>query len=124
MKRLGHPTLLLVHGAWHRKEMWRLLIDELPDVDIRALQLPSSAPVPVDQLGDLYDDATAIRTAVADIGRSCVVLAHSYGGAPTTQALAGVDSVLRVVYLSAWQLDVGESLLSIIGGLRCMAVLL
>lgn len=40
-----------------------------------------------------------------------VVCAHSYGGAPVTEALTGEGKVRRLVYLCAWQLDVGESLL-------------
>jgi pimeloyl-ACP methyl ester carboxylesterase len=40
-----------------------------------------------------------------------VVCAHSYGGAPVTEALAGMGQVRRLVYLCAFQLDVGESLL-------------
>lgn len=110
------PTLVLVHGAWHRKEMWRKLIAELPGIDIRTLQLPSSAPVPISQLGGLYDDAAAIRALVDGIGRPTVVAAHSYGAAPTTQALPGAETVRRVVYISGWQLDIGESVLDEIGG--------
>jgi hypothetical protein len=63
------PTLILVHGAWHRETMWKQLIQELPDVDVRTIQLPSSAPVPVAQLGDLYDDARTIRNIVTFLSR-------------------------------------------------------
>jgi pimeloyl-ACP methyl ester carboxylesterase len=111
------PALVLVHGAWHRKEMWRRLISELPPrIDIRTPQLPSCAPVPPEQLGDLYDDAAAIRAAVDGVGGPCVVVAHSYGAAPASQALPGADNVRRVVFISGFQLDVGESILSHTGG--------
>jgi pimeloyl-ACP methyl ester carboxylesterase len=97
--------------------MWRKLIKEMPPrLDIRTLQLPSSAPVATSQLGDLYDDAAAIRAAVDKVGRPCVVVAHSYGSVPTTQALPGAETVRRVVYISGWQLDVGDSVLDQIGG--------
>lgn len=45
-----------------------------------------------------------------------VVCAHSYGGIPTTQALSGANNVQRIVYLAAFQLDAGDSLLSSVGG--------
>lgn len=113
---MDKPTLLLVHGAWHRKEMWRTLVQHLPyDLDVRTVQLPSSAPVPPSELGDLYDDAATVRAAVEAIGRPTVVVAHSYGGAPVSQGLVGADSVLRLVYLAAFQLDVGESMDSVVG---------
>jgi pimeloyl-ACP methyl ester carboxylesterase len=100
--------------------MWGLLIDELtqmrPDLDIRTIQLPSSAPVPTDELGDLYEDAAAIRNAVDEIDGPVVVMAHSYGGAPTSQGLAGTQNVVRLVYLHGFQLDIGESMESALGG--------
>ncbi|MFI5728749.1 alpha/beta fold hydrolase [Kribbella sp. NPDC051587] len=75
------PTLVLVHGAFHRKEVWTRLLEELPDVDARTIQLPSSAPVSVDQLGSMYDDARAVQDLVLSVDGPVVVCAHSYGGA-------------------------------------------
>ncbi|NMO50133.1 alpha/beta hydrolase [Actinoplanes sp. TBRC 11911] len=111
------PTLLLVHGAWHDKAMWDQLMTEMPDEKIRRIQNPSSAPVPANQLGDMYADARRIRDAALSIDGPVVAVAHSYGGAPTTEALAGLeDKVRRIVYLNAFMLDEGESLLGLVGG--------
>jgi pimeloyl-ACP methyl ester carboxylesterase len=109
-------TLVLVHGAWHRASTWRLLINELPDIDVRTVQLPSSAPVPIAQLGDMYDDARTIRAAVKAVHGPVVVCAHSYGGVPTSQAVADLVQVQRLVYLNAFMLDVGVSMLANSGG--------
>ncbi|NMO55716.1 alpha/beta hydrolase [Actinoplanes sp. TBRC 11911] len=107
------PAMLLVHGAWHRMQMWRKLIEQLPDdLDVRILQSPSSAPVPASELGDLYDDAHAIRAAADAVDGPVVVVAHSYGAAPANQGLAGSANVVRIVSLAGFQLDVGESMLS------------
>ncbi|MBV2355386.1 alpha/beta hydrolase [Streptomyces sp. J2-1] len=110
------PTLVLVHGAWHRESMWHLLREELSDLDVRTVQNPSSAPVAPSRLGDMYADAAAIRAAVESVGGPVVAVAHSYGGVPLTQALAGVSAVKRLVYLNAFMLDVGESVLKVVGG--------
>ncbi|WP_329218769.1 alpha/beta hydrolase [Streptomyces sp. NBC_01485] len=119
------PALLLVHGAWHGPWCWRQLIDELPDVDVRTVALPSSgsssggdpgAPGGPGVLGDLRDDAAAVAEAVAAIDGPVVVVAHSYGGVPVTEALGSVGDVRRLVYLCAFQLEVGDSLLSSVGG--------
>ncbi|MCI2423613.1 alpha/beta hydrolase [Saccharopolyspora sp. K220] len=96
--------------------MWKKLRDELSDLDVRTVQNPSSAHVRPAELGDLYDDANAIRAAVESVGGPVVVAAHSYGGAPTTQALAGLNAVKRLVYLNAFMLDIGESILGVVGG--------
>lgn len=105
------PTLLLVHGAWHGPWCWQLVINELPDVDVRTVALPSSGNDPA-TLGDLRDDAAAVASAVAAIDGPVVVVAHSYGGIPVTEALGAADNVRRLVYLGGFQLEVGDSALS------------
>lgn len=112
----SYPTLVLVHGAWHRTSVWRLLLDQLPDINVQTVQLPSSAPVPVQQLGDMYDDARAIRAAVEAIEGPVMVCAHSYGGVPTSQAVEDLPQVRRLVFLNSFLLDVGESMLANAGG--------
>ncbi|MEU8006493.1 alpha/beta hydrolase [Catellatospora sp. NPDC049111] len=85
------PSLLLVHGAWHGPWAWQQLIDQLSDLDVHTVALPTSGDDPA-TLGDLYDDAAAVNAAVAAISGPVVVVAHSYGGAPVTQA----ERVLRI----------------------------
>lgn len=110
------PTLLLVHGAWHGSWSWTPLQLELRrrGWDVRTIDLPSvhaSDPSAV----RLADDADAIAAAVDEIGGEVALVAHSYGGVPATEA-AKSDSVVHIVYVAAFVLDVGESLLSSIGG--------
>jgi pimeloyl-ACP methyl ester carboxylesterase len=109
------PTLVLVHGAWHGPWAWRRLMDELGDLDVRAVALPSVGPDPA-VLGDLHTDAEAVRSAVSVVDGPVIVCAHSYGGVPATEGLVGLPNVVGLVYLCAFQLDVGESLLSAVGG--------
>jgi pimeloyl-ACP methyl ester carboxylesterase len=108
-------TLLLVHGAWHSSWAWQPLIDELSDVDVVTVDLPSSGTDPR-ALGDLADDAEAVRAALAGIEGPVVVVAHSYGGSPVTEAVRADSGVAHLVYLCAFQLDVGDSLLGSVGG--------
>jgi pimeloyl-ACP methyl ester carboxylesterase len=97
--------------------MWNVLKKHLHNLEVHTVQNPSSALVPPSQLGDLYDDASTIRQKVESLDGPVVVVAHSYGGAPTTQALAGLeDKVKRIVYLNAFMPDLGESLLKVIEG--------
>ena len=110
------PTLLLVHGAFHRHTTWSLLVGELAGLDVRTVQLPSSAPVQVSALGDMYDDANAVRQAVLSVGGPVVLCAHSYGAVPVSEGLAQVDAVKHIVYLNAFLLNVGETMLGNRGG--------
>ena len=109
------PSLLIVPGAWHKPGHFRALVDELPDIDVHIATLTSTGDDPA-VLRDMYADAEVIAQAVAAIDRPVVVLAHSYGGVPTTQGLTGATNVRRIVYLAAFQLAAGDAVLSPNGG--------
>lgn len=113
---MSQPSLLLVPGAWHKPDHLRLLADELPDIEVHTVALTASGDDPA-TLGDMYKDAEAIAVAAAAIDGPVVVVAHSYGGIPATQGLAGASNVQRLVYVAGFQLDAGDSLLSSVGGL-------
>ncbi|MGW2014975.1 alpha/beta fold hydrolase [Streptomyces sp. NPDC001927] len=105
------PTLLLVHGAWHGAWCWEKLTPAL-EADgwrTRAIDLPSTGPR-AGTVG-MQDDARAILRALETIDGPVVVVAHSYGGIPVGQAVAKARNVSHIVFLAAFQLDVGESLL-------------
>jgi pimeloyl-ACP methyl ester carboxylesterase len=108
------PSLLIVPGAWHRPEHFRPLVDELSDIDVRVVRLQSSGDDP-SVLGDMHADADVIEQAAAAVDGPVVVVAHSYGGVPTTQALAHAENVRRIVYLASFQLLTGESALTLSG---------
>ena len=107
------PTVVLVHGAWHGAWCWedvasRLRADGQPVV---VVELPSVAAG-----GDMYDDAQAVHDAIAAVDGETVVVGHSYGGIVITEGAAGVPGVRHLVYVTAFMLDEGESLLSAVGG--------
>ena len=106
------PTVVLVHGAWHGAWCWdevavRLRADGRAVV---AVDLPSVA-----DSGDMYDDARVVRDAIGAIDGDSVVVGHSYGGIVITEAVAGLEGVRHLVYLTAFMLDEGESLADVAG---------
>jgi len=109
------PSVLVVPGAWHKPAHFRLLVDELSDVDVHTVALTSSGDDPA-VLEDMHSDADAIARTAAAIDGPIIVVAHSYGGVPTTQALSRADNVARIVYLAAFQLEAGEALVTPNGG--------
>jgi pimeloyl-ACP methyl ester carboxylesterase len=108
-------SVLVVPGAWHKPEHFRLLVDELSDVDVHTVTLTSSGDDPA-SLQDMHADADVIARAAAGIDGPVVVVAHSYGGVPTTQAFPKAGNVARIVYLASFQLEVGDALTSPNGG--------
>lgn len=111
------PAILLVHGAWHGSWCWDRLVPLLTSAgrDVRTVDLPTVHAADKASRG-LADDADAVRAAIAAVGGPVVVVAHSYGGAPASVASAGVADVEHLVYLTAFALDAGESLLGAVGG--------
>jgi pimeloyl-ACP methyl ester carboxylesterase len=61
-------------------------------------------------LPGMYDDARAIRAVIDGIAGPLIVVAHSYGGVPATEAIAGAPNVVHAVYVAAYMLDVGEGM--------------
>ncbi|MEV0185790.1 alpha/beta fold hydrolase [Streptomyces sp. NPDC050625] len=109
------PTLLLVHGAWHGLWCWEKLELHLiaEGWATRTVELPSAArsDLPnVEPLAGIHRDAQTVLKTLEDIKGPVVVVGHSYGGIPVTQAIANARNVCHVIYLAAYQLDVGESL--------------
>ncbi|MGO2113143.1 MAG: alpha/beta hydrolase [Pseudoclavibacter sp.] len=110
------PTLLFVHGAWHGAWCWESVATRLTERgwDVVAIDLPSVHAENKAELG-MYDDAAAVTSAIEAIDGPVVVVAHSYGGVPTTQG-ADLPNVQHIVYIASFALDIGQSLLAAVGG--------
>lgn len=108
------PTLLLVHGSWHGPWCWEKLAPELDRWQIpwRTVALPCVGDDPK-ALGGVAEDVAVIEKAAALEAGEVVVLAHSYGGVPVTQARFG-SNVSRLIYLGAFMPDAGQSLVDLL----------
>ncbi len=82
--------------------------------EVRTVDLPSVAYRAKPRF-DLFDDAAHLRTKLQQIDGPVVVVGHSYGGAVVSQAAAGLPNVVHLIYVCAFQLDVGESILGVVG---------
>jgi pimeloyl-ACP methyl ester carboxylesterase len=111
------PTVVLVHGAWHGPWCWAGVVQRLEDAGKASalVDLPSSGPDPA-ALGGLHDDIAEVRRVLDGIDGPKVLVGHSYGGLPVAAAAAGRDDVVAVVYVCAFVLDEGATLLGAAGG--------
>ncbi|OBJ85814.1 hypothetical protein A9W96_25805 [Mycobacterium sp. 1245852.3] len=102
--------LLLVHGAFFGSWIWDELRPELSarNWQTQTVDLPSVADRGGPRAG-LFEDADVVRQRIQKVDGSVVVIGHSYGGAVATQAAAGLPNVRHLVYVSALQLDIGET---------------
>ena len=103
-------NVLLVHGAWVDGSSWNAVTALLQrdGYNVLAVQLP---------LTSLPDDVAWTRHVLAERLQGPTVMAgHSYGGAVISGAATGADSVIGLVYASAFLPDQGETL----GGLNAL----
>ncbi|MCE7003024.1 alpha/beta hydrolase [Kibdelosporangium philippinense] len=106
------PTVLLIHGAWHGSWCWDTVVSLLNDRQVVTVDLKSVDDASV----GLAADAQVVRDAAAAIDGPVVAVAHSFGGIVATEGLAGLSNVKHILYVAAFVLDVGESLLQAAGG--------
>lgn len=121
----GPRPIVLVHGAWHDAWCWAMLQAELDRRGLAsyALDLPGHGVAP-EPLTDLYGDAACVAEAVQRAGEDVIVVGHSYGGAVVGEAVARLSNVAHVVFVSAFALHVGESVLSVLRALPSADVVL
>lgn len=111
------PTVVLVHGAWHGSWCWDEVVQRLDAAGqpSATVDLPSSGPDPT-ALGGLHDDVAEVRRVLDGIAGPKVLVGHSYGGLPVAAAATGRDDLAAVVYVCAFVLDEGGTLLGAAGG--------
>lgn len=108
------PTVVLVHGAWHQPvPTWDLVRAELASrgVATDVVRLPSAAP-PASTRPGLTDDIAAVVDLLDRLGEPVVLCGHSYGGMVISEA-GKHRAVAGLVYLAAFCLEEGETVLSI-----------
>ncbi|KAL4947987.1 Alpha/beta hydrolase fold-1 [Aspergillus filifer] len=95
------PTIVFVPGAWHTPTTFDLLLPPLhaagyPTISVHLPSIGAIGPV------KYADDVSSIRKVVAglvEMGQEVVVVAHSYGGCPSTDAVAGLGRKYRTLNL-------------------------
>jgi pimeloyl-ACP methyl ester carboxylesterase len=102
------PTIVLVHGAFADAASWAPVTRELLDRGHTVL-------VPPVYNRSLIEDGGSVRAFVEHIDGPVVLAGHSYGGAVITVA-GEAENVVGLVYVSAYVLEVGESLGQLQGG--------
>lgn len=119
------PAIVLVPGACHFPACFDIFVKKL-QAGCYETHTVAHASVYKDrnnapQITGHQDDAQAIRSIVLPLiqdAKEVIVFAHSYGGRPTTEALAGLGKtrdgnrlggVIHIVYCAAFVGDIGIS---------------
>lgn len=117
------PTLIIVPGSFARPALYdnfTALLKKSGVNDVRIVHTPSVGPFNGRKPGNVSDDVAAIVKVVEEVfadGKEAVLIAHSYGGIPTSQSLKQLAAVNRsdgkgvkkVIYLASVILQEGMS---------------
>jgi pimeloyl-ACP methyl ester carboxylesterase len=124
------PEFIFVPGAWHGPDSFDPTAAELKKLGcvVHGINLPSVGANPL--LQSFTPDAEAVKATLnkaLSSGKDVVMLYHSYGGVVGSEALAeyvkelesgkkeGWGSVRRLVYIAAFVLPEGGSLMAALG---------
>lgn len=123
-------TILLVPGAWHSPDCYDLVAQQLEVAGYKTdkVHLPSFSPL--NHHLDFEADVSQIRKQIesaSNQGQKVVVVAHSYGGIPSNEAIKGLDlktrqqsglpgGVSHLFFCCSFIIAEGQSLISAFGG--------
>lgn len=131
---ISKPVFVFVPGAWHQPKSFTPVLKLLTSVgyEVDAVSLPSvGAEMRNERPVQSWDpDVRAIRDAIlsyVDKGRDVILVCHSYGGAPASQAVQGLSAkdrketgeqgaVLKIVFIAGLLLKKGSFLWESTGG--------
>lgn len=126
------PVFVLAPGAWHGPECFQLVLEKLNALgrETRTVTYPSVGAEPPTKGG--FDDAAerpvrAVVEPLVNEGRQVILVGHSYGGFVISEASKGLGykqrkadgkegGIVLLVYLAAFVLPKGQSVLKMIGG--------
>jgi len=97
------PTIVIVHGAFADASSWNEVIERLQQLDYDVVAPPNP-------LRGVRSDSTYIASFLNQISGPVLLVAHSYGGAVTSNAAAKASNVVGLVYVSALIPEEGERL--------------
>ncbi len=123
MSQAEKPTIVLVHGAWHDSSCWDATREELtkhsyPSVVVKLPSVGSNPPV-----ASHHEDTAAVRKELERVivseGKEVVLVMHSYGGIPGSEAVTGLEKaarkekggVIHALFIAAFLVPKGNSLM-------------
>jgi pimeloyl-ACP methyl ester carboxylesterase len=116
------PHIVLIPGAWHTGACYDVIVPLLEDAgySTTALTLPSvGAEPPVTSTNEDVAFTHSTVSSLVDAGKDVVVVMHSYGAIPGSDAMIGLSKsersgegleggVVALVYICAWMMPEGK----------------
>ena len=126
------PTVVIVPGGWHSSNAYEDFASSLqkagyPTAITKLLSLNPQDPSKCDCRSDAASVREQLLPLLENDGKDVIILCHSYGGIPAGGAAYGLSKsarnhrgktggVLGLIYLTAFVVPEGESLVNYLGG--------
>ncbi len=96
------PTIVFVHGAFAESSSWNGVLTKLITKGYPTVAVANP-------LRGVKSDADYVASVLKDINGPIVLVAHSYGGSVTTNAVNGNKNVKALVYVAGFAPEEGET---------------
>ncbi|MBI5131948.1 MAG: alpha/beta hydrolase [Rhodopseudomonas palustris] len=106
--KAGHPTIVLVHGAFADSSSWNGVVSILQSKGYKTVAAANP-------LRSVSSDARYVSDVVASIAGPVVLVGHSYGGQVISTAANGHANVKSLVYVAAFAPEAGEAVAELAG---------
>jgi pimeloyl-ACP methyl ester carboxylesterase len=111
------PTIVIVHGAFADASSWNEVIERLRRQEYNVIAPPNP-------LRGVRFDSAYIASFLNQIDGPVLLVAHSYGGAVTSNAAAKASNVVGLVYVAALIPEEGERLTDVQSKISILGTLL
>src|SRR5580698_11317675 len=102
------PTIVLVHGAFADSSSWNGVVADLAHDGYPVLAVANP-------LRSLAGDAAYVASVVKSVNGPVVLVGHSYAGAVVSVAADGLPNVKSLVFVDAFEPEIGETSLGLTG---------
>lgn len=128
---MSKPSIVIIPGAWQKPVAFEGIVALLDKAGYPTVHVPLPTVGGTETpLAGLAEDVAAVREVVAPLvesGREVVLIGHSSGGLSMSAVVEDLDAasrtaagkaggVVRCVYMAAFILPKGQSLLGMLGG--------
>ncbi|KAK8035600.1 hypothetical protein PG993_010595 [Apiospora rasikravindrae] len=117
---MSKPVVVIVPGSWQKPVAFEGLVQRLQTAGFEAIHVPLPTVGGTDlPLAGLAEDVAAVQAVLQKLageGKKALVVGHSSGGLVGSNAVAGQDNVVGLIYLSAFMIPKGKALLDMLGG--------
>lgn len=128
---MSKPSIIIIPGAWQKPTAFEGIVSLLEKTGYPTVHVPlptvGGTETPLAGLDDDIETVRKVLLPLVEEGKEVVLIGHSSGGISMSAVVEGLDAtsrtaagkkggVIKCIYLAAFVLPKGQSLLGMLGG--------